>query len=330
MSGDGSPWRSGAADFDAVGFSLVKRDIEVLMLAVQELAKGTVNEAAVTNILDQYLQNTNTVNTLNDITNQYINDNRLPWHVNEGGTGAISLTGYIKGDGTNPFTAQTLIPWSDISGVPAPSGSVTVNTNTSDTTDSAALTISGTFAAQSWTLYEKHPRFNAKWLLGAPLGASAGTVSSSSAANLFLWWNKTTQVYEPFTMYASTTVGLVNCYDPAAPDTNGKMTSCAAGTAISVFGRSANSAGVPSAIAGAANQVLACNGTPALAFSRTITLGDTSNAGSITIGNATSATAIVISPTLVNAAGKVLSVREIDVCDAGVAKKMLVLASAPY
>lgn len=102
------------------------------------------------------------------------------------------------------------------------------------------------------------------------------------------------------------------------------------GTACTVIGRSANSTGVVADISGAANQVLACSGTPALAFSRTITLGDTSNAGSITIGNSTSASAIVLDTTLINAAGKILSVREIDVCDAGVAKKMLVLASAPY
>ena len=104
----------------------------------------------------------------------------------------------------------------------------------------------------------------------------------------------------------------------------------ASGTACTVIGRSANSTGAVADIAGVANQVLACNGTPALAFSRTITLGDTTNAGSLTIGNTTSASAVVISPTLVNAVGKILSIREIDVCDAGVAKKMLVLASAPY
>lgn len=101
-------------------------------------------------------------------------------------------------------------------------------------------------------------------------------------------------------------------------------------SATSVIGRSANSTGVTADISGAANQVLACNSAPALVFSRTITLGDTSNAGSLTIGNTTSASAIVISPTLVTTAGKILSIREIDVCDAGVAKKMLVLASAPY
>lgn len=38
MSADGVPWRSTTAEFDPVGFSLVKRDIEVLMLAVQRLA----------------------------------------------------------------------------------------------------------------------------------------------------------------------------------------------------------------------------------------------------------------------------------------------------
>jgi hypothetical protein len=40
--------------------------------------------------------------------------------------------------------------------------------------------------------------------------------------------------------------------------------------------------------------------------------------------------AIVIDASLVAAAGKVLTVREIDVCDAGVAKKMLVVGSATY
>jgi hypothetical protein len=101
-------------------------------------------------------------------------------------------------------------------------------------------------------------------------------------------------------------------------------------TAASVIGRATNSTGAVADITSAANQVLAANGSNSLAFSRTITLGDTSNAGSITIGNATSASAIVISPTLVTTAGKVLSIREIDVCDGTTAKKMLILASAPY
>lgn len=38
MTSDGSPWRSSQAEFDPTGFSLVKRDIEVLMLMVKRLS----------------------------------------------------------------------------------------------------------------------------------------------------------------------------------------------------------------------------------------------------------------------------------------------------
>jgi hypothetical protein len=57
----------------------------------------------------------------------------------------------------------------------------------------------------------------------------------------------------------------------------------------------------------------------------------TSKAGVLTLlsPNA-SGDAVVIDAALVTASTKKLTVREIDVCDAGVAKKMLVLASAPY
>lgn len=37
--------------------------------------------------------------------------------VNRGGTGAVTLTGYVKGAGTNPFTASATIPNTDISGL---------------------------------------------------------------------------------------------------------------------------------------------------------------------------------------------------------------------
>jgi hypothetical protein len=125
------------------------------------------------------------------------------------------------------------------------------------------------------------------------------------------------------------------------------------GTACSVIGRAANTPGVTADIAASANGQILTRASNAMSFSATPTLGvsGTTN-GSLTlagataatsmtlacsganatiaIGNATSASAIVISPTLVTALGRVMSVREIDVCDAGTAKKMLVLASAPY
>jgi len=43
MTSDGSPWRSGSAEFDGTGFSLVKRDIEVLMLAIKQLQLTVAN-----------------------------------------------------------------------------------------------------------------------------------------------------------------------------------------------------------------------------------------------------------------------------------------------
>lgn len=153
-------------------------------------------------------------------------------------------------------------------------------------------------------------------------GLTAGSVHYLSAATAGSLTTTAPSIAISVVLADSTTSGVIVSVGGAGGPGDG--------TACTVLGRSANSTGVRADIAGVANQVLTCNGTPALAFSRTITLGDASNAGSITIGNATSTTAIVLSPTLINAAGKVMSVREIDVCDAGVAKKMLVLASAPY
>jgi hypothetical protein len=128
------------------------------------------------------------------------------------------------------------------------------------------------------------------------------------------------------------------------------------GAACSIIGRSANSSGsvaditasadgqvlqrkdgaivfdtfvsLPTAPSGA-GWVLSHDGSNA-SWDQTVALGNTSAAGSLTIANSTSASAIVLATTLINAAGKVMSVREIDVCDGGTAKKMLVLASAPY
>jgi hypothetical protein len=102
------------------------------------------------------------------------------------------------------------------------------------------------------------------------------------------------------------------------------------GSACSVIGRSANSSGAVADIAAAADGTILTRISNALSFVRNLILGTTSNAGSLTIANPTSATAIDISPALVTTTGKALAVREIDVCDAGAAKKMLVLCSLPY
>jgi hypothetical protein len=75
--------------------------------------------------------------------------------------------------------------------------------------------------------------------------------------------------------------------------------------------------------------VLVHDGSSA-SWDRTVVLGESSSPGSLTVANATTSTAIVLSPSLITTSGKAMSVREIDVCDAGTAKKMLILASAPY
>lgn len=59
--------------------------------------------------------------------------------VPSGGSGATTLTGYLKGNGTSPFTASTTIPYTDISG----GLSVTITT--------AKLTSGGTNGSMTFT-----------------------------------------------------------------------------------------------------------------------------------------------------------------------------------
>ena len=153
-------------------------------------------------------------------------------------------------------------------------------------------------------------------------GLTAGSVHYLSAATAGALTTTAPSIAVSIIQADSTTSGVLAALGGASGPGDG--------TACTVLGRSANSTGVRADISAGTDGTWLGRLSGALAFVRDVILGTTSNAGSLTIANATSATAIVISPTLVSAAGKVMSVREIDVCDAGVAKKMLVLASAPY
>ena len=63
--------------------------------------------------------------------------------VARGGTGAATLTGYVKGNGTSAFTASATIPYSDLTGTPTiPSVTPSALTKTDDT--NVTLTLGGT------------------------------------------------------------------------------------------------------------------------------------------------------------------------------------------
>jgi hypothetical protein len=57
----------------------------------------------------------NTITTVGTITSGAWSANTIA--VNKGGTGATSLTGYVKGSGTSPLTASATIPNTDITGL---------------------------------------------------------------------------------------------------------------------------------------------------------------------------------------------------------------------
>ena len=74
---------------------------------------------------------TNTFDYAGSITSATWNGNTI--QVNKGGTGATSLTGYVKGNGTSAFTASSTVPTTDLSGTVSnaqlANSSITINGN---------------------------------------------------------------------------------------------------------------------------------------------------------------------------------------------------------
>lgn len=101
-------------------------------------------------------------------------------------------------------------------------------------------------------------------------------------------------------------------------DTTGGLTATAPAIAVPVLMADSTTSGV--IIAGSGG------GVP-----NPLVLGSVSADGKLQIfGDVANAVVVEIDGSLVTASSKELTIREIDVCDAGVAKKMLVLGSATY
>jgi hypothetical protein len=99
--------------------------------------------------------------------------------------------------------------------------------------------------------------------------------------------------------------------------TAGALTTTAPGTPVAVLLADSTTSGALMAMG---------NGVP-----NPLILGSASADGAIQIyGDTANGVVVDIQGNAVTTTAKALSIREIDVCDAGVAKKMLVLASAPY
>lgn len=90
---------------------------------------STIPSSDITGLGTMASQNANAVN----ITGGTISGLSSPLAVASGGTGAVSLTGYVKGTGTSALTASTTIPTTDLSGTitnaQLANSSITINGN---------------------------------------------------------------------------------------------------------------------------------------------------------------------------------------------------------
>ena len=75
----------------------------------------------------------------------------VPFTVPNGGTGATTLTGYVKGNGTSAFTASATIPYSDLTGTPTLGTMAAQNIGISATITTAKLTTLGANGSMTFT-----------------------------------------------------------------------------------------------------------------------------------------------------------------------------------
>ena len=107
---------------------------------------SSIPSSDITGLGTMSTQNANAVN----ITGGTISGLSSPLAVASGGTGAISLTGYVKGTGTSALTASTTIPTTDLSGTitnaQLANSSITINGSSISLGGSATITANTTNA----------------------------------------------------------------------------------------------------------------------------------------------------------------------------------------
>ena len=114
----------------------------------------------------------NVQTTTANLVAQVLNVNKAT--VPQGGTGAATLTGYVKGNGTSAFTAAATVPWSDVSDAPY--------IEVASTVASTALTATPTLMKPA-TIVGTHPGIDYDPATGEFTFTAAGNYSLSIAVN---------------------------------------------------------------------------------------------------------------------------------------------------
>ena len=151
--------------------------------------------------------------------------------VPQGGTGAVSLTGYLKGNGTSAFTASAAIPSTDISGLGTMStqnaNSVTITGGTINGASVGATTPStGAFTTLGATGNATLATITAGTWNGTAIGATFGGTGQTAVATGDLLYGSATNTWSRLTAGASGTLligGATPSYS-SSPTITGTMT----------------------------------------------------------------------------------------------------------